>query len=112
MERVGGKVDVGAVGSFACGADGAVASGVAALVGDEVAIGNGDGVAAGGDVDGGDVERCKGAEFSGFAETILVEIAPDAQVGKGTIGRRDLAVCVAVELGECGETISGNAATG
>ena len=69
---------VSAVGNFTGGADGAVASGVAALVGDEVAVGDGNGVAAGCDVDGGDVERCEGAEFSGFAEAVLVEIAPDA----------------------------------
>lgn len=105
-------MDIGAIGNFTCGADGTVPPGVAALVGDEVAVGNGDGVAAGGDVDGGNIETREGAEFTGFAEAVLVEIAPDAQIGEGTIGDSHLAVEVSVKLGERGEAISGNAATG
>ena len=108
VEGVAGEVDVGEVaGDGAGGADAAVAARVGAKVGDLVAVGERLVVRGLGDVDRGDAERVEREQFAALADAVLVEVAPDAQVGELGVEAAELAVGVAVEVGEGGEAVGG-----
>ncbi|EXI86098.1 MAG: hypothetical protein AW11_03227 [Candidatus Accumulibacter regalis] len=111
VEGVVGEIDVAQLGGhLAERAGAAVAAHVAAEVGDLVAVGEDLAIGGLGEVEGDDALRGEGEQFTGLADTVLVEVAPEAQTGEAGVEAVDLAVAVRVFLGERGEAVGGNAA--
>ena len=94
MERVGGEIEVAHLFFVA------VAVGVSAFFGKAVAVAQ---VAVGifvGEVECLDLGLIEGEQLAFLADAVLIQVAPDAQLGKGTIGGIDLAVAVIIEIGQ------------
>ena len=56
--------------------------------------------------------RGEGKQFACLADAVLIQITPESQIGKAGIEAIDLAVVVAVFLGEGGKAVGGLAASG
>jgi hypothetical protein len=81
-------------------------------VGDLVAVGQQRAVRCLGGTEGDDALRGQGEQFVALADAVLVEVAPEAQIGKVRVERIDLPVAVAVFLRERGKAVGGRAASG
>ena len=101
MERVGGEIEVAHLFFVA------VAVGVSAFFGEAVAVAQ---IAVGilvGEVERLDLCLIEGEQLAFLADAILVEVAPDAQVGKGAIGGIYFAIAVIIKIGQCLIAIGG-----
>lgn len=110
IERVVGQINVGQLGGLAQRAETAVGAGVAAQIGDDIAIVEQGGVCGFGDVDGRDVVGGECGEFVCLADAVLIEVAPESEIGEAGVTGINLAVGVGVFLRERGKTIDGIAA--
>ena len=94
VEMIGGEVEVAHL-FFVT-----VAVGVGTFFGEAVAVAQ---VAVGilvGEIERLDLGLIEGEQFAFLADAILVEVAPDAQLGKGAISGIYLAVTVVIEIGQ------------
>ena len=109
VEGVLGEVEVAAAagGEFAEGAGLAVAAGVGAGGALDVAAGEGNVGGGAGEGDAGDAGGAQGLQFVGLAEAVLVEVAPQAQGVELAVEGAELAVAVAVEIGQRGKAVGG-----
>ena len=101
MERVGGEIEVAHLFFVA------VAVGVSAFFGEAVAVAQ---IAVGilvGEVERLDLGFVESKQLAFLADAILVEVAPDAQVGKGAIGGIYFAIAVIIKIGQCLIAIGG-----
>ena len=99
VERVGGEVEVAHLFFVA------VAVGVSAFFGEAVAVAQ---VAVGilvGEVECLDLGLIEGEQLAFLADAVLIQVAPDAQLGKGAVGSIYFAVTVFIKLGQCLITI-------
>ena len=78
----------------------AVAVGVSAFFGETVAVAQIAVAALIGEVERLDLCLIEGEQLAFLADAILVEVAPDAQLGEGAIGRIHLAVAVVIKIGQ------------
>ena len=62
---------------------------------------------AGVDANPSDAVGSKGGQLVGLANPVLVQVAPDAQVGKHAVGRVDLAVLVGIQVFERVKAVGG-----
>ena len=92
VEMVGGKIEVAHLFFVA------VAVGIAAFFGETVAVAQIAVAALVGEVERLDLGFFKGEQFAFLADAILVEIAPNAQLGKGTIGGIYFAVAIVIQF--------------
>jgi hypothetical protein len=79
-------------------------------VGDLVAVGQQRAVRCPGGTEGNDSLRGQGEQLVALADAVLIEVAPEAQIGKVRVERIDLTVVVAVFLRERGKAVGGSAA--
>ena len=106
VEGINKKVKVGcrAIG-FAGRTCGAVGSGECACGGLHVAVAQVCAHSTGVNANPSDAVGSKGSQLVGLTDAVLVQVAPDAQIGKNTVGRVDLAVFVGIQVFECVKTI-------
>ena len=101
VEGVFGEVEV------ADAARGAVGAGVGAGGGLRVAVAEVFAGGGAGEADAGDAGLGKGNEFALVGDAVLVEVAPNLDVGVLGVGAVELAVVVGIEVGERGEAVGG-----
>ena len=104
VEVVGGEIEVAHLFFVA------VAVGVSAFFGEAVAVAQ---IAVGilvGEVERLDLGFFEGEQFAFLTNAILVEIAPNAQLGKGAVGGIYFAVAVVIQFGQCLIAIGGTLA--
>ena len=106
------QIDVGRVADHGGAAAAPISPAEAAQIGDAVAVVQHLAVASVGDAQCFDTDLGQGEQLTGIGHTVLVQIAPQAQVGKVRIGGVDPAVGVGVFLGQRVEAVDGIAAEG
>ena len=106
VEGVVGKVEIAGRAGAAVGAREGGAGGLG------VAVAETDGAGGAGEVDAGDAGVSEGLQFAGIRDAVLIEVAPDLNVGVLGIGIAEDAIVVAVEVGECGKAVGGFLAVG
>ena len=94
VEVVGGEIEVAHLFFVA------VAVGVSAFFGEAVAVAQIAVAALIGEVERLDLCLIEGEQLAFLADAILVEVAPDAQLGEGAIGGIHLAVAVVIKIGQ------------
>ena len=85
----------------------AVAVGVSAFFGETVAVAQIAVAALIGEIERFHFRLVEGEQLALLADAVLVEVAPDAQVGKGAIGGIYFAIAVIIKIGQCLIAISG-----
>ncbi len=93
-------------------AGGAVGAGEAGCLGLDAARYCGVGGAGDGGVEALNAEGLQGEEFACVGNAVLIQVAPDLELGEVGIDGIDNAVAVAVQIGEGGKTIVGSQAVG
>ena len=104
VEVVGGEVEIAHLFFVA------VAVGVSAFFGETVAVAQ---IAVGilvGEVECLDPGFFEGEQFAFLADTVLVEVTPNAQLGKGAIGSIYFTVAVIIQIGQCLIAVGGTLA--
>ena len=99
VEMIGGEVEIAHLFFVA------VAVGVSAFFGEGVAVAQ---IAVGilvGEVECLDLGLIEGEQLAFLADAVLIQVAPDAQLGKSAVGGIYLAVTVVIEIGQCLITI-------
>ena len=104
------QVDIGQLAGGAQRGGHAAGLDVGAQVGDQVAIGQSDPVGGLGHADAGDPGLIHGKQLARLRNAVLVEVAPDAQPAPIGVQLVDLAVAVAVLLGQRAEAVGRGAA--
>lgn len=90
------------------GAAAAVVAHESAEIGDLVAVGEKLAVGCFGNVESLDALRGEGKQFAVLADAVLIEVAPQAQIGKSGVKTVDLAIIIGVFLSERGKTVGGS----
>ena len=112
MEGVLGKVNVSHLADIAQGGTGAIGPGVRPKIGNLIAIGQHLAIFGLAGVEAGDAGLLQREQFCRLRDAVLVQIAPDAQLGPVRVLTVDLAVLIGVFLSKRGEAIGGLAAGG
>ena len=111
VEGVLHQIDVAQVAAdFAQSSAAAVGFDEAAQVGQLVAVGQDLAVFAAAGVDGGDILAAQREQFVGLADAVLVQVAPQAQVGELGIAGIDFAVEVGIQVAQGVEAVGGQLA--
>ena len=64
------------------------------------------------DADAGDAGLGQGLQLGGLADAVLVQVAPDFELGVDGVGSTDAAIAVGVVLGQGGKAVAGGLAAG